>query len=86
MGGTVVHGCSLGESEADATVLGYYLSIHENFTSIWDVSALVPEFFPLFIDQVIDGLGCASSSPWLTTFLGLGHTGLPLKWPGFPQP
>ncbi len=67
-----MHGCSLGESEADAAVLGYYLSIHENFTSIWDVSALVPVFLPLFIDQVIDGLGCGIIKSMTDNFLGIG--------------
>ena len=71
MGGTVVHGCSLGESEADATVLGYYLSIHENFTSIRDASALVPVLLPLFIDQVIDGLGCGIIKSMADNFLGI---------------
>ena len=36
-----MHGRSLDESVADVTVFGYYLSIHEDFTTLWDVGALV---------------------------------------------
>ena len=50
-----MHGCHLGEPEADATVLGYYLSIHEDSTAIWDVGYFV--FLPLLYDQAVDCFG-----------------------------